>query len=421
MNYSTFRPLVEHARVSTAVIGLALGLGSSAAAKAQDAVVDTEEFTDVVDQLLALDEEDRAALPADVQDFLDDWDDLGFSPWIPVAGVSLVSGYRDNIGLSSIVPSGAAFGEVRLEGLLLWRPEDSSFDAQFLADGFYRHYANNPVSDADQSWFGQAELGWRPWRPFRLWTKGQGYYRDEVADLSTTAAERTVLPVEMVNGDSITGATLQLPWGLEAESRFTLRQANYHLVPEDYRSESWWHGVSWSPVKWIGARYGRRDRTRDYDERLDVTPGGRPIEGSQLSFAQAEDEFTVWTEFSLAGEWWWEADFHSLENRDGTSGFYDYDGESWAVYGRWTSPADTWELSAEYEESRFDYLNQTVGGGLNPPAREREDRWIRLAAVYRFSSTWELRLETEDLISESNELLATYRDRTYWAGLSYNY
>lgn len=377
-----------------------------------------DEFASVVGQLLALDEEDRAALPEDVQEFLDEF---GFSPWIPAFGVSLVPGYRDNIGLSALVPEGAAFGEARLEGLLLWRPEDSPFDAQFLMDGFYRHYASNAVSTADQSWFGQAEFRWQPWSPIRLWTKGQGFYRDEVTDLSTTASERTVLPVEVVNGASITGATLQLPWGFEAESRYTLREANYRLVPEDYRSDSWWHGVRFSPVKWIGAHYGRRDRTRDYAERLAVTPGGRPIEGSQLSFEQVEDEFSLFTEFDLAGEWLLEADFNTLENRDGTSGFYDYDGESWAVYGRWTSPGDTWEFSVEYEESTYDYLNQTVGGGLNPPAREREDRWVRLEMLYRFNRTWELRFETEDLVSDSNEIAASYRDRIYWAGLSYNY
>lgn len=418
MNFSNLRSLFERARFLTAVIGLALWVGGGVAAKAQESAVDEAEFSDVVGQLLALDEEDRAALPEDVQGFLAD---LGFSPWIPAAGVSLVAGYRDNIGLSSIVPSGAAFGEARLEGLLLWRPEDSPFEAQFIADGFYRHYAHNPVSDADQSWFGQAEFGWQPVRPLRLWTKGQGFYRDEVADLSTTAAQRTVLPVELINGASITGATLRLPLGLEAESRFTLRQANYRLVPEDYRSESWWHGVRLSPVKWFGADYGRRDRTRDYDERREVTPGGRPIEDSQLSFEQTEEEFSVWTEFDLGGEWWLQADFSRLENRDGTSGFYDYDGESRAVYARWRSPEDTWELGVEWEESRYDYLNQTVGGGLTPPAREREDRWVRVEAVYRFNLTWELRLEAEYLISDSNEILASYRDRIYWAGLSYHY
>jgi hypothetical protein len=418
VNFSTFWPLLQRARFLTAVIGLTLWVGGSATVQAQESAVDEVEFTDVVGQLLALDEGDRAALPEDVQGFLDD---LGFSPWIPAAGVSLVSGYRDNIGLNSIVPSGAAFGEARLEGLLLWQPEDSPFDARFIADGFYRHYAGNPVSDADQSWYGQAEFRWQPGRRLRLWTKGQGFYRDEVADLSTTAAQRTVLPVELINGASITGATLQLPLGLEAESRFTLRQANYRLVPEDYRSESWWHGVRLSPVKWFGVDYGRRDRNRDYDARREVTPGGRPIEGSRLSFEQTEEQFAGWAEFDFLGEWSLQADFNRLENRDGTSGFYDYDGESRTVYARWRSPDDTWEFGVEWEESRYDYLNQTVGGGLTPPAREREDRWIRIEAVYRFGFTWELRLETEDLSSASNEVLASYRDRIYWAGLSYNY
>lgn len=385
---------------------------------AQTATAADEDFVDVLGQLLALSEEDRAALPSDVQEFLTDF---GTSPWIPSASFSAVAGYRDNVGLSALVPEAVGFAEGRAESFLMWQPVDSAWQALGILDGFYRRYANNPVTDAEQSWFSQLELKWKPLKAWDFKVRGQGFYQDEVVDLSTTAAQRTVLPVEVLNGNVDGGMSLRLPGGVVAQSRYAWRRADYRFVAEDYASTEWWNGLLWQPWSWMGLAYERIDRQRDYDFRQNVTPGGRPLPDTQLSFAQVDHEARGWVEWNRAGDWRWEAGWSELENRDEASGFYDYDGESWRGSLQWVSREEKWEVRVEWEQDRIDYLNQTVGAGLTPDPRQREDRWVRVEVWRRLGPAWDLRLEGEDLLSESNEIDASYRDRTYWLGLTYTY
>ena len=395
-----------------------MALGGPIGAQPEGGPSAEDDFIGVVGQLLALTDEEKEALPEDVLTFIDEF---VLSPWIPSASVSAVAGYRENLGLSALVPESAAFAEGRVEGFLMWKPDDSPWQALGILDGFYRQYANNPVTDAEQSWFSQAELKWKPWTFLEFRTRGQGFYQDEVADLSTTAAQRTVLPIRVLNGIVDGGVTVRLPGALRLESRYVWRRADYRFVAEDYWGGEWRHGLTWQSASWLGVSYERSDRKRDYDFRQQVTPGGRPIPGTELSFAQIEDEARLWLAWQRGGEWRWEAGWSQLENRDEASGFYDYDGEGWRGSVSWVSPNDKWEVRVEWEDDRIDYLNQTVGAGLDPAPRQREDRWVRAEVWRELNDTWELRLEMEDLVSSSNETDASYRDRTYWLGLSYTY
>ena len=401
--------------LSVLAVGQALSGGGLLAQTGTEA---DEDFVGVLGQLLALSEEEKADLPPDVREFLDDF---GVSPWIPSTSFSAVAGYRDNVGLSALVPEAAALTEVRAEAFLMWKPADSVWQALGIVDGFYRRYVDSPVTDAEQSWFSQLELKWMPANPLDFKLRGQGFYQDEVIDLSTTAAQRTVLPAEVMNGNLDGGMSLRLPGGLRAESRYAWRRADYRFVAEDYVSVDWRNGLSWQPWSWMGLAYERIDRQRDYDFRQEVSPGGRPLPGTQLSFAQVDNEARWWFEWNRGGEWRWEAGWSNLENRDEVSGFYDYDGEGWSGSAQWISPEEKWEVRLEWEQDRIDYLNQTVGAGLAPDPRQREDRWMRVEVWRRLSATWDLRLELEDLWSESNEIDASYRDRTYWLGLTYLY
>ncbi len=108
-----------------------------------------------------------------------------------------------------------------------------------------------------------------------------------------------------------------------------------------------------------------------------------------------------------------------MENRDNAAGFFNYDRKRWRSELEWVSPEDRWELRVEWEEKATDYLNQTVGAGLNPEGRRQDDRLRRGEVIWRFNDRWNARVEYEDTLSESNEVNATYRDRTIWFGLSF--
>jgi hypothetical protein len=378
-----------------------------------DAIDDT-----VIDQLLALPEDLQEELPDDVKDFLAELDEK--SDWFPSASLTALAGHRDNVGLSTLVPQAANFAEVRGEGFLWWQPLDSAWEALAMIDGRYRHYENNPVVDDEQSWLGQAELTWMPGRWLDVKARTQGFYQDEVLDLSTSAAQRTVLPIQVLGGRADLKAQVYLPVGFSIESRAGTQRADYQLVAEDYYSRDWWHGANWSPARWVKVSYGQQTIDRDYDFRSQTTAGGRAIVDTFLSFAQDEEQGRLRLKFDWRGEWQFNVLGGRLENRDNGAGFFDYDWERWQGELEWVSPEDRWEFRVEWEEKSTNYVNQTVGAGLNPAGREQIDRFWRGEAIWRFHPRWNARVEYEDTLSESKEVDATYRDRTIWFGLSFD-
>ena len=199
-----------------------------------------------------------------------------------------------------------------------------------------------------------------------------------------------------------------------------MQRADYQLVAEDYRGSDWWNGLAWEPWSWVELSYGWRDRDRDYDHRLEVTPGGRPIEGTELSFAQVEEQAEISFQWEKWGRWSLGAGWSARENRDEASGFYDYDRSGWNGMIEWRSPQRDWECRVEWEDDDLDYLHQTVGAGLDPAARAQRDRWIRVELWRRINSRWEVQIEFEDLLSESNETDGSYRDQIVWVGFTFN-
>ena len=372
----------------------------------------------VINQLLALPDEVQEELPDDVKEFLAELDEE--SDWFPSASLTALVGERENVGLSAVVPQAAFFGEARAEGFLWWQPLDSVWEALAMIDGRYRSYESNPVVEDEQSWLGQAEVTWMPWRWLDVKTRAQGFYQDEVIDLSTSAAQRTVLPIQVLGGRADLKAQIYLPGGFSLESRAGTQRADYQHVAEDYYSRDWWHGVNWSPARWVRFSYGQQTIDRDYDFRSQTTAGGRSIGDTYLSFAQDEEQGRLRLKLNWRGEWQWNVLGGRLENRDNGAGFFDYDWERWRSELEWVSPEDRWEIRVEWEEKTIHYVNQTVGAGLNPAGREQIDRLWRGEVIWRFHDRWNARLEYEDTLSESNEIDATYADRTIWFGLSFD-
>lgn len=379
---------------------------------------DESDGSNVVDQLLALPEDMQEELPDDVKDFLAELDEE--SDWFPSFTLSALAGERDNVGLSTIVPQSSYFGEARVEGFLWWQPLDSVLEALVMIDGRHRTYENNPVVDDEQSWLGQAEVRWMPLRWFDLKARSQGFYQDEVIDLSTSAAQRTVLPIQVLGGRADLTAKVNLPFGFSVESKAGIQRADYHMVAEDYYSDDWWHGVNWSPRRWITFSYGQQTMDRDYDFRSQTTAGGRSISDTFLAFGQDEERGRLRLRMDWRGRWRLDVSGGVLENRDNAAGFFDYDWKRWWSELEWVSPEDRWEFRVEWEEKTTDYLNQTVGAGLNPEDRNQVDRLWRGEVIWRFNDRWNARVEYEDVLSESNEVNATYRDRTIWFGLSFD-
>ena len=365
-------------------------------------------------------------LPEDIQSELPDelrelFEDFEISAWQTTVTLKSLLGYRENLGLSPVSPEAALFGELRAESFVWWTPDDSSWEALAMLDGQVRRYEKNQAGDTEQTWFSHAELRWSPWSRLRVSGRIQGYFQDEVLDLSVSASQRTILPVKVWGGMSDLETQLQLWGGFSIRGRARLQRADYKDVSEDNVATEFRGELGWKPVDWISASYGYVSRNRAYDFRNETTLGGRAIADTDLSFSQNEPEARLHIGFRSLGRWRLAGVWSDVENRDEASGFFDYDRERWRGILEWFSPKSKWEVRFEYDVKTTDYLKQTVGSGLTPDARSQDDRRIHLELLHRLSDQWELLAQATDERSESNEIASSYRDRTVMAGIGFTF
>lgn len=361
---------------------------------------------------LTWDAADEAALEAELEALLDD---LQPGAWQVLGGVSAAWGQRENPGLSTVLPESANFGEVGLEAFA--RRESARWDSLFMLDGRTRWYDGHPVIDDEAAWFGRGELRVRPLSWLQLGVSSQGYWQDQVLDLTETIGARTVAPLQVTGGDVGSALRLSLPWGFAIEGGGRLLRADYEGVPEDYDAQEWRGELSWTPWSWLELVGATTSTERDYDYRREATVGGRLLDDTILGLQQDGLEARVRVRFTAVGTWRMEGRWSELENRDGASGFYDYDRDRWSAELGWSF--GDWRLQGRYERSDLDYLVQTVGAGLTPEARTQADRFWEIEARRTVGEHWEVfgRWEQDD--SRSNEIDASYTDETVKLGVNY--
>ncbi len=355
--------------------------------------------------------EDVLLLP-EMQELLDE---LRPDAWQTMAGVSAAWGRRDNPGLSTLEAKAANFGQLRVEGFA--RRQTTHFEVRAMVDGQQRWYGDHPVVDDDALWFGRGEVRWRPWTWWEWIPSVQGYWQDQVLDLTEDIGMRTVAPVQVIGGDVGLATRLQLPVGFALEGRVRGLRADYRWVPEDYVAVEGRGELSWQKWSWLTLGVSRVETTRDYDFRGEATIGGRIVPDTLLSFEQTGEEARAQVRFDLGGSWRIEGRMSDFTNRDSAAGFYDYDRDRWSAAMEWRRGA--WEVQGRYERSEASYLVQTVGAGLTPDPREQQDTLWEVELRRSFGEHWEGVARYEFDESLSNDLDSSYTDRTMWVGVGY--
>ena len=358
---------------------------------------------------LALDEAD---LPEDLAAMLDD---LRPDAWSTLGGVSAAWGQRDNPGLSTVAPESAGFGQVRVEGFAV--RETARWDVITMVDGQTRWYDSHPTIDDESTWFARGETRVRPWGWLELSGTVQGYWQDQVIDLTQDIGARTVAALQVAGGDAGLAARVRLPGGFALEGRLREMRADYRGVAEDYWAQERRAELSWSRWSWLTLTAARLETDRDYDFRGEATTGGRILADTHLGFAQEGEEARAKLEFRIAGRWRLEGRLSTLANRDGASGFYDYDRDRWAVDLSWTR--GDWELRGHLERSDLRYGLQTVGAGLTPAPRTQRDQSWDVELRRQWGEHWEFFGTYARDESLSNDVDASYTDRTLSVGVGF--
>lgn len=351
-------------------------------------------------------------LPPELQAELDA---LQSSIWHPSIALRSSLGWRDNVLLSPFAPIQRAFGRAELDAIL-YRPLRNRWEfVSFLNGDVLRYFSPPPESRGEQQWSVHTEGRWQPMDAARLSLKAAGYLRDMVIDLSETEARRVVAPTRVRGAYAVAATRLTLPGGFRFEPAVQVRRSDYRAYAGDYDDLRTGGRLEWSRTSVLALSAAWFETRRDYDQRVQFSASGRALAGTQLKFKQREGEAKIRTRWTGAGEWAFAVTVGKVENRDEASGYFDYDQKRARLEAGWEHAS--WRLSLDAEAKRMDYLVQTVGAGIAPPARITDDYEATLRCERDLDAKWSLFAEHRWERSRSNEVEFSYRANTVLAGV----
>lgn len=357
-----------------------------------------------------------AALPPELQAELDA---LRGSVWHPSGSLRGSVGWRDNVLLSPFAPIERAFGRAEVEAMLL-RPMRERWEfITFVNGDVLRYFSPPPETHGEQQWALHAEGRWQPVAPLRLALKAAGYVRDQVVDLSETEAQRVVAPTRVQGGYAAATLRLALPWGFRLEPLAQVRRSDYRAYAGDYDEVRGGARLEWRGAQRLVLSAAWFEVQRDYRQRVQFTAGGRALPGTQLEFEQKDGEVRARTSWTGAGEWSATLAAGWLENRDGASGYFDYDQRRARLELGWER--NGWRAQFDGQAKRLEYLGQTVGAGLAPPQRIADDFEAALRLERDWAPGWTWFAEHRWERSRSNEREFSYRMQTALAGVQWSF
>jgi len=363
--------------------------------------------------LASLTEEELAALPPELRAELEA---LKLPTWEAGGTIRASAGWRDNLLLSSVDADDRFFLRGQLE-TFGWRLPKGAWEWVGFLNGEVTRYLDPPPEIAgEQEWFAHAEVRWQPRPALRAALTAQGYFQDQVFDLSATEAERLVARLR-VQGLMAGGEVRVSPSSVISLTAFGQgHRSDYREFAEDFDEGKAGGRLIWTPSGQVTLTASLLSRRRDYAERSEYTAGGRPLTGTLLSLTQQEAELKA--QFSRAA---WSASLVvlGLENRDYASGYFDYDERRARLAVTWKK--DRWLYSLEGAGVRYLYRVQTVGTGFDPPKRKRDDTEVLFRAERSLRESWTLFAESRWERSRSNEENASYATKALLAGVGFTF
>jgi hypothetical protein len=335
--------------------------------------------------------------------------------WEPTGALRASLGWRDNILLSPFQPAARAFARTELD-FMLWRPAHGAWEFLGMFNGDVLRYFNPPPeTGGDQQWFLHGETRWQPIDAARLSLKADGFLQDTVIDLSETEATRVALPTRTRGGFLTAAARVKLPRNFTLEPSAQVRRTDYRDFPGDFNETKSGARLEWQRSEALALSAAWFEHTRRYATRNQFTAGGRALSNTRLRLTQREGEVRAVMHGSAGGKWRGAVTLGELHTRDGASGYFDYDERRARVELSWER--GPWQISFDGEAKRMEYRVQTVGIGINPPARVMED-FDAVARIERtFAPLWSWFGEEHWERSRGNEREFTYRANTVLAGV----
>jgi hypothetical protein len=320
----------------------------------------------------------EAELPADIAALL-----AAQSPWSTSANLQTGFGYKDNILLSHTGAEGSSYALGGVEALLWHRPQGRIDYFAFINAEETRYFTSQDVDHEAQA-FAQAEWRYRLGEVFKFTLDGQGYYLDQIFDVSDTEVKRDVAVLK-VTGATV-GPTLRWApaswWWIEAQG--TGRREAYHDGLNNNRGKEGAVRLGWRPCTRFEVSVRGTERWRDFDSRPQYSSDGRALDGTLLKITEREGDLRFDVTWDAAARWKTITQAGTLLYRDNGSGYFNYHQRKLEQTLEWTT--DQWLVRLDGSARRLEFDVQTVGVGINPPARIKEEFIAQLRVERKIST-----------------------------------
>ena len=355
----------------------------------------------------------EAELPADVAALL-----ATPSAWTGTASLQTGFGYKDNIFLSHTGAESSTLARAGIEALM-WHLPRGRVDYFAFVNAEETRYFTSPDVDHEAQVFAQGEWRYRIGDVFKFTLDGQGYYLDQIFDVSDTEVKRDVAELK-VAGATI-GPTLRWVfwpgWSIEVQG--TGRREVYHDGLNNNRAGEGAVRLGWRPGTRFEGSVGGTGRQRDFDRRTQYDSGGRALDGTLLKIAEREGELRCDVTWDAAARWKTTTHAGTLYYRDNGSGYFNYHQRKLEQTLEWTT--DKWLVRLEGSARRLEFEEQTVGLGINPPARIKEEFIAQLRVERKISARWTAFAEYDWERSRCNDPIASYLVRQEMLGAKWSW
>lgn len=341
-----------------------------------------------------------AASSAEIAAFLD-----ALPKWSASTAVTASYGYKDNLLLSFGAEERSPFLRGAVELLLLRMPVDQ-FDFSFFAEAEGTRYtAGEAVEDDAKVWV-QTEPAFRVGETLKLAFPVTGYYYDQVFDVSVTEVERLVAELEVTG--VMAGPTVRWDFHRSAwlEAQAVAQRKRYDDEANDGDVGEGTVRLGWARGAWLETRLAGMQRWRDFDYRAQYSAAGRELTDTALKIAEREGEIRFDITWDEASRWHTTTRVSVLQYRDNGSGYFDFDEQTVAHEVEWD--AEPWRVRLGGSASRVDFRVQTVGIGIDPPSRLRDDFVGELQVSRKLNSRWRVFGGYTWERSRSNDPVASY-------------
>lgn len=325
--------------------------------------------------------------------------------WSMSASADAAYGYRDNLLLSHAGEERSAFARGVAELVLLRLPTGRLEYSLFL-QGERTHFLERETVDHEARAWAQTEVGYRLSETLRVGLPVTGYYSDQVFDVSDTDVERSIAELTVLGAmvAPVVRWSFLPSWWIEAQA--TGERKRYDDGSNDGTVGEGAVRLGWIHSEHLEARLSGAERWRNFDHRTRYTAVGRELTGTVLKIAEREAQLRFDVAWDEAKRWRTTTRFSLLHYRDNGSGYFNFREERVDHELEWRD--DAWLVRVGASANRIDFGVQTVGLGISPPARLKDEFTGDLRVERKVSARWTIFAAYKWERSRSNDRIASY-------------